>query len=191
MSKERYRRLRNLRVASPCPASWADMRGDEKVRYCDICSLNVYNVSAMTSEEAEELLAQANGRLCVRFYQRSDGKILTQDCPVGLAKVRQQVAGRLSLAASFAIGLLMIPFRWQRAEELEPAPTHLVKASKPAGVKPEARPIPKDEAHFVMGDTAFTTTQRLGKVWSPVDPDKEPSFRVGERANVESASEAR
>jgi hypothetical protein len=80
------------------------MRGDERVRFCESCKLHVYNLSAMTQPEAEELVRRSEGRLCIRCYQRSDGTVLTQDCPVGLAAVRRKLRrGLLAVAASFAV----------------------------------------------------------------------------------------
>jgi hypothetical protein len=37
--------LNDLRIASPCPASWAAMRGDDRVRYCDTSARQVYDIS--------------------------------------------------------------------------------------------------------------------------------------------------
>ena len=76
-------------VASPCSASWDSMRGDERVRHCEDCQLNVYNLSEMTRDAARDLIAKQEGRLCVRFYRREDGTLLTRDCPVGLQKLRR------------------------------------------------------------------------------------------------------
>jgi hypothetical protein len=59
------------------------MDGDARVRFCRECNRNVYNLSAMTEREAQRVVAEREGRLCVRFYQRSDGTVLTSDCPVG------------------------------------------------------------------------------------------------------------
>ncbi|MEA2552428.1 MAG: hypothetical protein QOJ65_604, partial [Fimbriimonadaceae bacterium] len=95
------RLLKHLRVASPCPVKWSEMRGDDRIRHCAICSLNVYNVSAMTESEAEDLLASASGRLCVQFYRRADGTVLTQDCPVGLAAMKRKLAANAAAAAAF------------------------------------------------------------------------------------------
>jgi hypothetical protein len=72
-----------LKIASPCPASWDDMEGDERVRFCDECELNVYSLSDMPEKEALKLVEEREGRLCVRFYQREDGTVITRDCPVG------------------------------------------------------------------------------------------------------------
>ena len=84
--------LQGVRVASPCKADWDQMIGTDRVRFCGQCSLNVYNLSAMTRDQAESLIAANEGRLCVRFYRRNDGSIITQDCPVGLRAVRARVS---------------------------------------------------------------------------------------------------
>ena len=81
--------LDNVRVAAPCPANWNEMVGGERVRYCRACEKNVYNLSEMTRKDAEELLETHEGRLCIRYYQRADGKIITQNCPAGLRAQRR------------------------------------------------------------------------------------------------------
>ncbi len=53
------------------------MIGGDRVRFCGQCQLNVYNLSAMSRYEAESLIARTEGRLCVRFFRRKDGSILT------------------------------------------------------------------------------------------------------------------
>jgi hypothetical protein len=92
-----------IQVASPCPASWDAMQGDERVRHCDQCRLNVYNLSEMTRTEAERLLAEREGRTCVRFFRRHDGTVLTRDCPVGLRAMRQ----RLMRGVAAVVGLVI------------------------------------------------------------------------------------
>ena len=98
-------KLNNVRVAAPCPADWDSMYGDERVRFCQQCQLNVYNLSEMSRAEAEELIGRADGRLCVRYYRRKDGSILTQNCPVGLRRLKR----RLSRVAT-AIGSSVLSF---------------------------------------------------------------------------------
>src|ERR1044071_10203795 len=68
-----YSPLTNIKVAAPCKTEWKWMYGNARVRFCPQCSLNVYNLSAMSKEEAERLILQTEGRLCVRFYRRKDG----------------------------------------------------------------------------------------------------------------------
>jgi len=76
--------LNNVSVAAPCRLAWDEMEGDDRVRFCTGCKLNVYNISEMTRKEAEEFLqTNADGQLCLRLYRRADGTLITKDCPVG------------------------------------------------------------------------------------------------------------
>ncbi len=96
--------LENIRIASPCHASWEAMQGDEQQRFCSACNKHVYNLSAMTREDAEKLLASGQ-QICGRFYRRADGTILTEDCPVGLRAKAQRIRRRWSVAIAGALGL--------------------------------------------------------------------------------------
>ena len=93
--------LEDVRIASPCSASWEDMTGDARVRFCGKCAKNVYNLSEMTRDEAESLLAKSEGEMCVRLYKRRDGTVITTDCPVGVKKKRVR---RLVAVAAAAFG---------------------------------------------------------------------------------------
>lgn len=93
-------------IASPCTAAWTDMRGGDRVRRCEECQLNVYNVSDMTRTEAEELVRNAEGRLCVRFFRRGDGTVLTADCPVGLRGLRRRAARLTAGIAAMVAAIL-------------------------------------------------------------------------------------
>ncbi len=95
--------MENIRIAKPCPASWEEMSGDDQVRHCQKCKLNVFNLSGMTTLEARELIQNREGRTCVRFYQRADGKILTQDCPKGVAAVRMRLGRMIAVTAGLAL----------------------------------------------------------------------------------------
>jgi hypothetical protein len=95
--------LDRVRIAAPCEAEWDEMRGDARVRFCQRCSLNVYNLSSMTRREAERLVTRTEGaRMCVRFYRRSDGTMLTRSCPVGLSALKRR-ASRVTSATFAAI----------------------------------------------------------------------------------------
>lgn len=96
--------LDGVRVAAPCPADWDKMVGDERARYCGQCNLHVYNLSGMTRKEAEALITNTEGRLCVRFYRRADGTILTLNCPVGLRALKRRVTRIASATLSAVLG---------------------------------------------------------------------------------------
>ena len=81
------------------------MAGDERVRYCPECKLNVYNFSEMSDADIENIVSHRNGRLCARFYQRSDGTMLTRNCPVGLRAIVRRVSGFASAALAAVISV--------------------------------------------------------------------------------------
>lgn len=104
--------LQNLAIRIPCTESWDTMQGDERVRHCGLCKKNVYNLSAMPQAEAAAMLAQnVDGELCVRFYRREDGTVMTSDCSASprvklrqamrtLPRVAAGVAGAAAMAAA-------------------------------------------------------------------------------------------
>src|SRR4051812_2830331 len=98
--------IESLRIAAPCATSWEGMAGDERVRHCTLCSLNVYNFAEMTREEVRELLVRTEGRVCARLYQRADGTVLTRDCPTGLRAMRQRTS---RVAAALIAALCSLP----------------------------------------------------------------------------------
>ncbi|MBC7798180.1 MAG: carboxypeptidase regulatory-like domain-containing protein, partial [Pyrinomonadaceae bacterium] len=65
-------------VKTPCDAAWEEMTGSDEVRFCRHCAKNVHNISAMTRKEAKKLVAASNGKTCIRYARKPDGKIQTQ-----------------------------------------------------------------------------------------------------------------
>jgi hypothetical protein len=100
--------LDHVKIAAPCPADWDQMFSfeDKRVRFCSQCNLNVYNLSGMSRQEAEALITKTEGRLCVRFYRKADGSILTQNCPVGLKALKR----RVTWAAKAVLGIVLSLF---------------------------------------------------------------------------------
>jgi hypothetical protein len=119
--------LDRVRIASPCDVGWANMQGDERVRFCKRCQMHVYNLSGMTRNEAESLLRHREGRMCVSIFRRLDGTILTADCPIGLRLARRAMAkatGLAAVCASFvfavSLGLGLSQGTVARLRDLEP-----------------------------------------------------------------------
>lgn len=97
--------LDRMRIASPCHVGWENMKGDDRTRFCDQCSLHVYNISAMTRDEVASLVRSADGRICARLYRRADGTVLTRDCPVGLRALRRRVSRAAGAALTAVLSL--------------------------------------------------------------------------------------
>lgn len=164
--------LEQIKIASPCHANWDEMTGTDQARFCQSCRKNVYNLSEMTRAEAEALIQEKEGCLCVRFYTRADGTLLTQDCPVGLRALRVKLAKRLSYAAALLLSCVTGLMRW-------PGVAHavtVVKRQSPAAkssVKPRVvRPVPKSlQGQPTMGaPIAVMPHPMMGKPIVPPSP---------------------
>jgi Carboxypeptidase regulatory-like domain len=153
-----------VRIASPCSANWNQMAGDDRVRFCPECQRNVYNFSSMTEAEVKRLVAQTEGRLCGRFYQRPDGTMLAKNCPIGfrgsiLRATRMAtatLAAVMSAAPSFAKPAAAGPDR------VVPAVLLQIEAAHPsvsiAVTDKSGAPIPDAEAIFLNKKTDEKTT---------------------------------
>jgi len=97
--------LDHLRVAQPCSAEWGAMTGDARVRSCTDCRQQVFNLSELTRDEAQALIVERAGKLCVRYFQRADGTILLKDCGAGVRRRRRRriIAGAAALLAGAGI----------------------------------------------------------------------------------------
>ena len=122
----------DIRIASPCTANWYRMAGDDRVRHCAQCNLDVFNLSAMTPAEISALLERREGRICARFYQRKDGTMLTQNCPVGMRQPFRQAS---RIAASFLSAVFVLGPDFAAAQpqkqttqlaQIKPAPAPLI-----------------------------------------------------------------
>jgi hypothetical protein len=151
--------LNQLTIAKPCPASWDAMTGDDRVRHCELCKLNVYNVAALTRDEAIGLIERSEGRACVRLFKRADGTVLTADCPVGVKAAWQRVGwvaasalGALLFASAAFSAVVMGKERASAStfEEAQVVAKAFVVKHFPDWMVPEAwRPKPKSKPVYV------------------------------------------
>lgn len=94
--------LNSLRIAAPCSVDWNSMTGDERKRFCGLCKKNVYNISEMSRKDAAEFIRESEGEAtCIRFYRRKDGTVITDNCPLGLRKLRDRSRAVIVACASF------------------------------------------------------------------------------------------
>jgi hypothetical protein len=156
--------LDRVRVAAPCAADWTEMRGDERVRFCERCSLNVYNLSAMTRREAERVVVRSEGRLCVRFYRRADGTILTRNCPVGLRALKRRVSRVASAAAAASVGFFAGLGLSPQTKKPDALPTPAViraDAPPPAGSAPVPEAWESEELTAIGGGLMFESSVEM------------------------------
>lgn len=95
-----------LQLESPCPMKWADMAGDDRVRFCGRCELKVYDLSQLSADEACALVQRFEGRrLCVRMYRRRDGRVTTRDCTLA-EKLRRRTQPWVGLGGVLGVALI-------------------------------------------------------------------------------------
>ena len=100
-----------IQVQSPCSESWDQMSGSEQTRFCAGCQRHVHNLSQMTRDEAERLICDAAGRLCVRFERMADGNVRTLDYQPTAKRARTwrfwSLLGLCGGAAAFVVRFVM------------------------------------------------------------------------------------
>lgn len=142
--------LDDTRIASPCKASWDQMTGNNTVRFCGECKLNVYNISNMVATDAAALIARSDGGICVRLYRRKDGTVLTQDCPVGLRAAIGRATKVAGMALTAVLGLCSGVFSGSAN-----ARTAQDETNAQVEMGDVAKPEQTEEPHVLMGKIAI------------------------------------
>ena len=170
--------LNSIKVASPCSANWGEMIGNDRQRFCGECEKNVFNLSAMTKQEAESLIMNTEGRLCARFYRRSDGTVMTQDCPVGWKAVKRRMSKVWTAVASVVItalsGIGVTAYLNGKNRTPDIVGTIVVENPNPIHHNPEFTMgkmkvvIPSEQPEMIMGDIAYPENgikkQEMGRI---------------------------
>ncbi|HJX84539.1 MAG TPA: carboxypeptidase-like regulatory domain-containing protein [Candidatus Angelobacter sp.] len=177
--------IQNIRVASPCPADWNKMVGDERVRHCAECNLNVYNLSAMTEREIQTLITKSQGRLCGRIYRRADGTMLTQDCPRGLRAVARRVS-RTVAAVMTAVMSVSFAFAGNKPEPQQSSQTSTQSGHSEPGIAltvTDLKGVPVVDAQVTLTDKKGKkkkkgTTNAKGQIFLPARPDNDYALEV-------------
>lgn len=191
--------LGSLRVASPCGVGWDSMEGDERVRFCRLCSLNVYNFSDMTRAEVEALVTKTEGRLCGRMTRRADGTVLTKDCPVGLRAVRLRATRAAGAAFAALLSFCSLAFGQTTPQTLSCPGGGQVKVEKKkiesktsalSGVVVDPFDARVQGAEVLLTDEATkkefsATTSEEGEFYVPVLPAGTYTLRVNTPGFVE------
>jgi hypothetical protein len=90
----------HLEIESPCSVPWERMAGNDRVRYCLTCDLNVYNLMDLEPAQIEAVVRKSGGRLCGRIYVRGDDTFTLRRCRGGRA--------RRGLALLLGLGALLV-----------------------------------------------------------------------------------
>ena len=127
--------LNQITITSPCSADWDSMIGNDHVRFCRHCHLNVHNLSEMTRKEALELVRSSQGRLCARYVRRPDGTIQTSDLPAQLHGIKRRASRIAAGACTAALSLSASAAAQTASSGREPVPGSPAPAIRRSGTR--------------------------------------------------------
>lgn len=198
-----------ITIAAPCEADWEAMSGNDQVRFCDHCQLQVTNLSTMTRAQAVQFMAQSRGRLCVRFVQRAGGEIITKQIPQKLHHISRKVSriaagafsATLTLGSAAAQSQSSAKSPVARQSQVVVASTESNQASLGGTVKdPNGALVPQATLTLTnprTNDTyRFVTTDDGAYKFSLLDAGRynlsvdAPGFSVVEKQNLELSASA-
>ncbi|HEX7830025.1 MAG TPA: carboxypeptidase-like regulatory domain-containing protein [Thermoanaerobaculia bacterium] len=166
------------------------MSGNERVRHCTLCELNVYNFAELTRAEISDLLQRTEGRVCARLFRRPDGTLLTRDCPSGLQRVRARVSRWKSalIAAVFSAWGVVTgcattakPLASTRSSPTTEAPAVVMQESVLEGVVVDETGACLPDAWILLRDkgTGYEQTLRTdGKGWFALPLLGNPEYSI-------------
>ncbi len=151
----------SIEVKSPCSEDWNKMRGNNQVRFCSHCNLNVNNLSAMTRKEALKLVRKAEGRICVQYIQNPIDKK-----PVFGDKI-YQITRRAGIAAGVLSASLTLSTISYAQDKIEPLPNNT-----------------ETQTEIVQNDTEADKTESPTAVVSGTVTDSTGAFAAGVSVNL-------
>ncbi|QQR57318.1 MAG: hypothetical protein IPG59_20425 [Candidatus Melainabacteria bacterium] len=180
MNNKKESILDRISIAAPCSADWDNMVGDERERFCNQCTLNVYNISSMSKADAEEFLSlRTQGRVCVQFYKRKDGTIITDNCPKGLRVIRDKTRKMIQAASAF-LTLIATSNLFAWAQQTNKSSQEMPLRGK-VSVKPDAN---KSDPNKPDPNNAKTNQEIMplrGEVYVPPKKDDTACFLESEK----------
>jgi hypothetical protein len=68
------------------------MIGNDQVRFCEHCTLDVHNLSLLTRNQAQRLVTRSKGRLCIRYHHDSTGRPIMLPVAQKLYRIGRRVS---------------------------------------------------------------------------------------------------
>lgn len=146
-------RLDSISVPKPCAEDWNKMSGGEKSRFCGICEKNVYNISAMTTREADKLLFENTEKVCIRMEKDAHGKVKT------LKNQLHQITRQAPIAAgvlSATLAFSAVTFAQSEPVRINPAKVNIIQTAKDDASKPIISGTVYDEQNAVVPNVNIT-----------------------------------
>jgi hypothetical protein len=144
-----------LKVATPCPKIWEEMKGNQKQRFCEQCQLHVHNLSAMSARERDAMVERTGGQACISYELRADGTMITTNWRTQMEAAFRRVG--YALAAVFAT---IFPFAFGACQSPQKR-----EAYRTGGVMcpPETKAKGKETSSRLTGDMASVPKKGAGE----------------------------
>lgn len=117
-----------VRLALACSWTWDDKGTRDRVRYCGVCQTQVYNFEGMDNRQARAFVFERENLGEPKFFRRPDGKYMTKNCPIALAKRRRRILmtiGSLFIAIGAVACLVAFPPQVPIGSVASPEPKEL------------------------------------------------------------------
>src|SRR4051812_10996138 len=124
-----FRSLNQVKINTPCNADWDLMQGNDQVRFCEHCNLHVTNLSSITRTEAMRVVAEARGRICVRYIVAPSGGVFTPKMPEKLYRIARRTTRMAAGAFSATLSLSTAAAQTRPSPPAQPSPVELIETS--------------------------------------------------------------
>jgi ankyrin repeat protein len=163
-----------INIPAPCDADWDSMIGNDRVRFCEHCKLDVTNLSALTRPEAMRLVERSEGRLCVRFVTRPNEHLLTKQLPRKVHQIARRASRMAAGAFSATLSLSSVATQAQPGNGLESQrqrPVATAVASPIAHEAGVAGTVTDPNGAVVMGASVILSRKGTGAAFVCVTGD--------------------
>ncbi len=96
------------KISQPCTEDWSQMTATEKGRYCALCDKNVLDFTAMSVQEIQQALQNAQGRLCARSHPYLMKKKIVAHHHSLMPKPTYKVNPKPWMVATLLVGSMLI-----------------------------------------------------------------------------------
>jgi hypothetical protein len=127
-----------LRIQTPCTKTWEQLSGCGAKRFCSECSLHVHDAKQLTREQAERLVAESTGALCMRMQFDPIGAPLFLDTPTRCIESEVTRSSVTARATRWAV-LCRCRSRGPRALAPNPSTRRMARRSTRARLSPRPR----------------------------------------------------
>lgn len=142
----------SIEINSPCSEDWNAMTGNEQMRFCSHCNLNVNNISALTRKQAMRFVRESKGRICVRYVKN----------PVDNKPIFAEKLYQITRRAGIAAGVLGASLSLSVLTYAQGKPV-LIKRDSQTEISRQ-KDAEKDQSETAFGSISGTITDPNGAV---------------------------